>query len=92
MNHTTNPIDAMIWLQFTRIEEYSPVSSSTCVRRSRGHYDRFLAIIRDYHASMAAELTLGSKGSRRTYDLPSKSPHFFTVRPKVPKRGEYIGF
>ena len=63
MNHTTNLIDMKIWLQFRRIEEYFPVSSSTCVQRSRGDYDRFLAMIHNYLASMAAELTLGSKGS-----------------------------
>ena len=64
MNHTTNPIDVKIWLQFTRIEEYSPVSSSTCVRHSRGDYHHFLAMIHDYHASMAAELTVGRRVSR----------------------------
>ena len=66
MNHTTNPIDTKIWLQFMRIKEYSLASYSTCVRHSRGDYVRFLAIIHDYHASMAVELTLRSRGSRRT--------------------------
>ena len=63
MNNTTNPIDVKIWLQFTWIEEYFPVLSLTCVWRSRGDYDCFLAMIRDYLASMAAELNLGSRGS-----------------------------
>ena len=44
MNHTTNLIDTVIWLQFTQIEEYSPVSSSMYVQRSRGDYYRFLEI------------------------------------------------
>ena len=55
MNHNTNLIDVMIWLQFTWIEEYSSVSSSTYVRNSRRDYDHFLQSIRDYHASMAVE-------------------------------------
>ena len=42
--YTSNPIEEMIWLQFTRIEEYSPVSSLMYDQRSRGDYDHFLAI------------------------------------------------
>ena len=55
MNDTSNPIDVMIWLQFTPIEEYSSYSSSTYIPHSRGDYDHFLQSIRDYHASTDAE-------------------------------------
>ena len=55
MNHATNPMDVMIWLQFTLIEEYSSVLSSTYIRNSRGDYDRFLQSVHDYYASMAAK-------------------------------------
>ena len=67
MNHTTKPIDVMIWFQFTWTEEYSLVSSSMYVQNSRGDYDRFLQSIRDYHASMAVELK--SRKQRITKNL-----------------------
>ena len=67
MNHTTNSIDAKIWLQFTWIEEYSLVSSLTCVWRSREDFDHFLTIIYDFLASMDVELSLESK--RTTKEL-----------------------
>ena len=61
MNHATNLIDAMIWLQFRWIEEYSSVSSSTYVRNSSGDYDCFLQSVHDCHASMVLEFNSRKK-------------------------------
>ena len=72
MNHANNTIDAMIWLQFMWIEEYSSVSSSTYVQNLRGDYDRFLQSICDYHASMAAELNSRKQRIRKNLRPSSK--------------------